>query len=258
MTDPFHTGWQHAAFAALRTQIDLLTVSLVASIGIGMTAGLLAWRERTEPGGFALVLMLAGQCWWSVTLFFELNIPDVATKLLVANIRWVGIVVIPVGWLLFALDYTGRSQYIRPRVVASLFVVPAITVVLALTTQQNDLLYVASEPVRSGGVTLLNRTPGPWFWVITAYTYTLGLVGSIPLLELVRNKELPFRGQSSAVLLGTLMPWASNALFLADVIPVEGLDPTPFAFGIAGVAYLGALTRFRLLGDSPSPSRRGR
>jgi PAS domain S-box-containing protein len=36
------------------------------------------------------------------------------------------------------------------------------------------------------------------------------------------------------------------------------LDPTPIAFLVSGVAYLGALTRFRLLGTNPSPNRRAR
>jgi signal transduction histidine kinase len=237
---------------------NLLTPVLLVTIAIGMTAGLLAWRERPEPGATPLVAMLAGQTWWSAFLVFELEATGLAAKVFLANVRWAGVVVIPVAWFLFAMEYTGRDGYVRPRNVALLSVVPALTVLLAVTGEFHDLLYVDTMLVETGGVVTLDRTPGPWFWVITAYTYLLGLLGSIPLLALVRSHALPFRRQSLALLVGTLAPWASNVLFLADAIPVPGLDPTPVAFAVSGVAYLGALTRFRLFGTNPSPTRRAR
>jgi signal transduction histidine kinase len=238
--------------------VELLTPILLITIAIGMSAALIAWRERPEPGATPLVVMLAGQSWWSAFLVLDLEATSLPMKVLLADVRWIGVVAIPVAWFLFALEYTGRDEYVRPRNAALLSIVPAITVVLALTGQYNDLLYVDSELVTQGGATTLSRTPGPWFWVITAYTYLLGLLGSIPLLDLVRSDAVSFRGQSVALLVGTLVPWASNVLFLVGAIPVPGLDPTPIAFSISGVAYLGALTRFRLFGTNPSPNRRAR
>ncbi|WP_345779986.1 histidine kinase N-terminal 7TM domain-containing protein [Natrinema marinum] len=222
----------------------------------GATAALLSWRERPEPGSAPLVVMLAGQCWWSALLIFDLEASTLGAKVFWANLRWIGVVAVPLGWMLFSLEYTGRDQYVRPRYVALFSVVPLLTVVFALTG--NPLLYTESELVRKGGLLLLSRTPGPWFWVITAYTYLLGLLGSVPLLDLIRNDSLPFRGQSAALLVGILAPWVSNIFFLADAVPVPGLDPTPVAFSISGVAYLGALTRFQLFGTSPSPNPRAR
>ncbi|MFC6824082.1 histidine kinase N-terminal 7TM domain-containing protein [Halopelagius fulvigenes] len=238
--------------------VTLLPPVLFVTITVGTTAAFLAWRERPEPGSVPLVAMLAGQCWWSAFLIFQLQATTLDSKLLWMNLSWVGVVVIPVAWFLFALEYTGHDQYVRLRYVAVLSVVPLLTVLLAVTSRSHDLLYVESTLVRRNGVATLFRTAGPWFWVITAYTYLLGLLGSIPLLGLVRSDSLPFRGQSIALLVGTLAPWASNALFVAGVVPVTGLDPTPIAFAVSGVAYLGALTRFRLLGTNPSPNRRAR
>lgn len=234
----------------------LLSVILLATIAIGTAAALLAWRERPEPGAVPLVTLLVGQCWWSALLVFDLQASTLETKLFWANLRWIGVVVIPVAWLLFSLEYTGRDRYVRPRYVALLAVVPALTVAFALT--DSPLLYTDSRLVREGGALFLSRTPGPWFWVITAYSYLLGLLGSLPLLALIWTGSLPFRGQSIALLVGILAPWVSNALFLAGAVPVRGLDPTPAAFAITGVACLGALTRFRLFGTSPSPTPRAR
>lgn len=235
-----------------------IAFTLMIAIGIGISAGLLAWREYPEPGSFPLVVMLAGQSWWSATLFLEFQATAFGTKLLLADVRWIGIVLIPVGWLWFSLEYTGRNRYLKPHYLAALMIIPVMTVFLALTGQFNSLLYRGSEVVTSNGLSYLARTSGPWFWVITGYTYLLGLLGAIPLLDLIRDNNLLFRGQSTALLVGIAAPWIANALFLAGMLSRTGFDPTPIAFGISGVAYLGALTRFQLLGYSPTPSSSAR
>jgi signal transduction histidine kinase len=231
---------------------------MLVTVVVGMTAALLAWRERQEPGAVPLTAMLAGQVWWSVFFIFEHRAPTLAGKVFYSDIQWAGVVVIPVAWLLFALEYTGRDRYVRPRYVALLSVVPVVTVALVATDGYHDLLYLDTRLITESGRSVLDRVGGPWYWVITGYTYLLGLLGSIPLLGLVRSDALPFRGQSLGLLVGTLAPWASNVLFLAGAVPVPSLDPTPVFFAVSGVAYLGAITRFRLLGTSPSANHRAR
>ena len=238
--------------------IDIATLVLALTIAVGVSAAFLAWRDRSEPGATPLVAMLAGQSWWSVCLVFQLEASTLAEKTFWVNVSWIGVVIIPVAWLLFALEYTGRDRYITPTSVGLLSVVPAITIILAALESHHSLLYTDASLAWRFGAPLLSQTPGPWFWVIGVYTYLLGLLGAIPLFELLRSETLPFRGQSIALLVGTLAPWVSNALFLAGVIPSVGPDPTPIAFAVSGVAYLGAITRFRLLGTSPSPNRRAR
>ncbi|UIO99651.1 ATP-binding protein [Halobaculum sp. CBA1158] len=235
-----------------------LVAVMLVTIAVGTTAALLAWRERPEQGAVPLAAMLAGQVWWSVFFVFEIRASTYAGKVFYSDIQWVGVVVIPVAWFLFAMEYTGRDQYVRPRYVALLLAIPAVTVALAFTQNAHDLLYLETTLVTEDGVRLLRRTGGPWYWIVTGYTYLLGLLGSIPLLGLVNSDAVPFRGQSLGLLVGTVAPWASNALFLLGVMPTPGLDPTPVFFAISGVAYLGALTRFRLLGTSPSPNHRAR
>jgi len=235
-----------------------IAASLMIAIGIGISAGLLAWREYPEPGSLPLVVMLAGQSWWSVTLFLEFQATSLATKLVLADIRWIGIVLIPVGWLWFSLEYTGHNRYLKPQYIAGLLIIPLFTVFLALTGPYNSLLYQSSEVITNNGLSFLSRTGGPWFWVIAGYTYVLGMLGAIPLLDLIRDNNLLFRGQSTALLVGIAAPWIANAAFLSGAFPLTGFDPTPLAFGISGVAYLGALTRFQLLGFSPTPSRSAR
>ena len=239
------------------TTTPLLLVMLLTII-VGVSAGILAWRERPEPGARPLALMLAGQSWWSVFYVFQLQATTLPQKVFWSNVEWLGVVVIPVAWLMFALEYTGNDQYVRPRYVAALSVVPAVTVGLALFGDPQNLLFLDAYQVQANGASFLQQVPGPWWWIIAAYTYLLGLLGTIPLLRLIRSDSQSFRAQSAALLLGTLAPWASNALFLVGAPPFDVIDPTPIAFSVSGVAYLGALTRFRLFGTSPAPMANAR
>jgi len=240
------------------TLVDGLTAVLLVSIAASFAAALLAWRERPEPGASAIVLMLAGVVWWAAFLVFELQASTVARKILWSDVQWVGVVVIPVAWLLFALAYTGRDEYVRPQVVAVLAVVPAVTVVLAATSNAHDLLYRSTTVVSYGDLVLLERTGGPWYWVVAAYTYVLGALGFVPLLGLIRSNAVLFRGQSAALLFGSLTPWVTNILSVAGVLPLPEFDPTPIAFAVTGVAFLGAVTRFQLFDASPAPNWRAR
>jgi len=94
--------------------------------------------------------------------------------------------------------------------------------------------------------------------VYFGYTYLLGVLGSIPLLDFIRSEATVFRGQSGAILLGTVVPWATNALYLGGVVSVPAFDPTPVAFLVSGLAYLGAITRFQLFSTTPSASQHAR
>ena len=233
-----------------------LTLVLAASIAIGAAAAILAWRARPEPGAVPLVGLLAGQSWWSTCLIFQLRAPDAAGKLLWTELAWFGVVAIPVSWLLFALEYTGRDRYVTPRTVAALAVVPAATVALALSGQYHDLLY-AETVTGSGGVVSVEQG-GPWYWVVAGYTYLLGVLGMVPLVGLITSDAVAFRGQGAALLAGLFAPWLTNAGYLAGVVPTLGVDPTPVGFAVSGVLFLGALTRFRLFGVSPAPNTRAR
>ena len=235
-----------------------LSVALLIAVTIGLSAAILAWRERPEPGATWLAVLLAGQAWWATFLVFELEATTLPAKALWYDVQWVGVVAIPVGWLFFALAYTGYDRYVTPASVALASVVPAATVAVAAAGDPGNLL-AADRVVRETAVgTFLDVIPGPLYYVIAGYTYLLGAVGSFPLIQLIRDDARPFRGQSAALLVGTAAPWAGNVAYLSGAIPIPGLDPTPLVFVVSGVAYLLALSRFRLLTLAPAPRRRAR
>lgn len=236
----------------------VMKLVLVASVGIGVSGTILAWRERSEPGSIPLVFLLAGQCWWSAALLFRITGADIGEKIFWVDVSWLGTVVIPVAWLFFSLEYTGYHRYVRPRYIALASLIPAITAFISLTNDYHHLLYVDSTLIEQNGATVLTRSPGGWHWVIAGYTYLLGVLGAIPLLQFIRSDVATFRGQSVALLVALVVPWATNILYLGGFLPTAGIDPTPVAFTVSGVVYLGAITRFQLFGKNPTPIRQAR
>lgn len=235
-----------------------LSVALLVAVTVGLAAAILAWRERPEPGATWLSALLVGQVWWATFLVFELEAATLPAKALWYDVQWVGVVAVPVGWLFFALAYTGYDRYVTPFSVAAVCIVPAATVAVAAAGDPGNLL-ATERVVRETAVgTFLDVVPGPLYYIIAGYTYLLGAVGSVPLLQLIRDDARPFRGQSAALLVGTAAPWAGSVAYITGAIPIPGLDPTPLVFVISGVAYLLALSRFRLLTLAPAPRRRAR
>jgi PAS domain S-box-containing protein len=60
------------------------------------------------------------------------------------------------------------------------------------------------------------------------------------------------RHQSLALLVGATIPWVGNAVYLARLIPVPGLDITPLAFTASGLLCVWGLYRYRLFDLVPT------
>lgn len=234
----------------------LLTTLLLVSVAVGTGAAILAWRERPKPGASPLVALLAAQAWWSTCIVFRLQAATIPAKIQWLQLGWVGVVCVPVAWLYFALEYTGRDRYLRTPYIAALAVVPAITVALVVLGN-HDLLVIESYTIGTDGVVRFEQG-GPWYAVVAGYTYLLGLCGVAAIVELVTSDAVAFRGQGVTLLIGLAAPWVTNVGFLLGAFGTAGVDPTPIAFSVSGVAYLGAITRYQLLETNPAPRRRAR
>jgi signal transduction histidine kinase len=235
----------------------LLVSALYASVAVGVAAAILAWRQRPDPGATPLVWLLGGQTWWSVCTLFRVSSGATGAELFWTRVGWVGVVVVPVAWVSFALEYTGRDQYLTRRYVALLSTVPVVTVLLAFTPEYHDLLVIRQTTPGPGGRAVIDQG-GVWFVLIAAYTYVLGVVGVVPILGMLWSTASTFRGQSTTLLLGAFTPLVTSILFNLGAFGDPTVDPTPIAFAVSGVAYLGAISRFELFGKSPAPNWRAR
>jgi signal transduction histidine kinase len=198
--------------------------------------------------------MLCGT-WWSTTTGMVLLATTRRWLIFWSQLQWLGIAFIPVCWLLFTLEYTGRDEYVTFRTAVSLSILPSVSLSLALTTGVHDLLYSEMTVATDGAATLLALTPGPWFWIHVVYSNVLLLTGTVLIVQLAVGTHRRYLGQAAALLGIVLLPWIASIANAFEVTPVAHLDPTPLTFVVTGVAGIVALRRYDVLDAIPVTDR---
>jgi PAS domain S-box-containing protein len=225
----------------------LYVILLFSVAGIAAMLTAVAWRHHSAPGAPAFALLMLTVVIWSFAYALELSSADLPTKLLWTRVEYLGIVVLPAAWFAFACQYTGHETWLTRRIIALLAIEPLVILLLIWTNQYHSLFWGTVSLAPGDPVFAWRSTRGIAYWVHAAYTYVVLLIGTILLIRaFIRSKGL-YRGQAAGILLGALVPWVSNGIFLAGVSPLPQLELTPFAFLVTGVMIAWALFRFRLL-----------
>ena len=223
--------------------ISLLAISAVMLAGVVPVA----WKRRRLPGGYAFLALAFATFEWTLGYGLELGAPSLNAKLILTDLEYLGISVVPVAWFVFALQYTHHGKWLTAGRLIGLAAVPAITVLLLWTNDHHGLMQQNVALDVSGPFPAISKTYGPWFWVHYAYTFFLLLVGSIFLLQRLIRSTSSHRGQAVSLLFAVVPPWIVNAFHLARIYPIHRLDLTPIAFGASVFALAFALYRYRLL-----------
>ena len=235
-------NWHYTPYAIL------MLLAAVASLLLAFYA----WRRRGVPGATMLALMMVAGATWATAYGLEMVSVTAPTKFFWANLKYLGIVMVPLFWMLFALSYTGWGRrWITRRTLALLAVVPLVSLVLIWTNQAHHLFWNSRWLDASGPFLAVDAVYGPWFWVHTAYCYLLILAATVLLIRALVSPLRLYRGQRVALLIAVLVPWAGNAANLYGLNPVPNLDPTPLAFTVTGVALTWSLLRYRFLDILP-------
>jgi len=225
------------------------------SVVVAAALSLLAWRARPRVGATPFAITMFCGTWWAATTGMVLLATTRRWLLFWSQLQWLGIAFIPVCWLLFTLQYTGRDEYVTFRTAVALSVLPSVSLSLALTAGVHDLLYSEMSVATDGPVTLLALTPGPWFWIHIVYSNVLLLTGTVLIVQLAVGTHRRYLGQAGALLCIVLPPWIASIANAFGVTPIEHLDPTPLTFVLTGVAGMVALRRYDVLDETPVTDR---
>jgi signal transduction histidine kinase/PAS domain-containing protein len=210
----------------------------------------LAYRGRhfrTNTLGKTYLGLMAVLACWSFAVVMEHFSLDLSAKVFWIKMAYFGIVGLPVVWLIFALIYTKREKWVTRRNVALLLIIPLLTLLAAWTNNVFHLMWkdIWLDTSLSPPVDAVSHNF--WFWVHSAYCYSLLLLGTVCLFDLFIKSKGIHRQQAISLLLSALVPWVANFLFIVGIKPFAVVDPTPLAFAITGVVFFWALSRLQLL-----------
>jgi PAS domain S-box-containing protein len=233
-----------------RQSIPYIVPLIIATV-ISVALALQAWRRHTKSGALVFALLMVAVAEWSLGYALELNSSVLSGKIFWGKVQYLGIVITPIAWLVFSLQYTNRAGWLTPRYLILLLVVPVITLSLVWTTELHGLVWQEMSLDPNSSFPALMVSYGAWFWVHLSFSYVLLFLGSFWVIKLLLRLPHLYRSQAFLLLFAALAPWLGNALYILRLMPVPHLDPTPFAFTLSGMAFGFNLFQFRLLDIVP-------
>ncbi|MEZ5100094.1 MAG: histidine kinase N-terminal 7TM domain-containing protein [Thermoleophilia bacterium] len=192
-------------------------------------------------------LVLAGL--WSVLHGLELGLTGHDARELLGDLKYVGIALFLVAYLLLALDWTGRGARITRRLVLGLAAPGAAVVVLLALPGTHDLVRELPEARPDGSFPAVEA--GPVFWAWFAYAYALLLAGTGMLVARGVRLAAVHRRQALVLLVAVVLPLAANIAFNLGLDPFADAELTPMAAMVTAVVVLGGVLRFRLADIAP-------
>ncbi len=213
-------------------------IPLLLTVALGGVVAMSAWKRRNMPGTYPLFWMAIAAGAWALFHALEISSLDIQLKLIFSNIEYISIVSIPVLWVLFALDYSGldHGRHSRFETLMLLSIVPTITLILVWTNQWHGLMRQAISLDMSGPFSTISKAYGPWFWIHTAYSYSLAAVGSMIVGHTIFHPSRIYRSQALILMIGTVIPWIANAAYLVyRGRAFSGIDITPTAFAVSAL-----------------------
>lgn len=223
------------------------SILLVSAVLAGIVT-FAAWRRRSYSSAAPVftLFMLACTVWCLTYSIHWSSIPR-PFELFWLNSTYLGVVTVPLAYLLFVLQYTGKEALITPKRIIYLAVEPILALLFLWTDSYHGLFYRGLDV--HGNNAILHG--GPAFWVNTLYSYLLILIAFIILVRFAVRAKNIYRKQAVVLLAGSLIPWLSSVISLTGLNPLPSLDLTPFAFTFTGLAFAYALFNLQFLNLVP-------
>ena len=224
---------------------------LAAATADVLGAAHLLRRRRRAVGGAPLAALLLGGAAWCLAYALELGTDGRGVREFWGSAEFAGAEVVPAGWLLFVLQFTGRGQWTGRRLLAALAVEPvAVGAALALPATHDLVRRFAPGPLAP----VPHVVVGPLYWPHFAWATALS-VGATALLvvRLVRISRGYVR-QTVTLAVAAAVPLAANAASSFGLGPARTYDPTPLAVSAGALVLVWGVLRYRLL-DLLPPAR---
>ncbi|MGD2247632.1 MAG: histidine kinase N-terminal 7TM domain-containing protein [Candidatus Methanofastidiosia archaeon] len=217
---------------------------VVAALTLAVSALYIWWRHRVIAAKTLSFIFLSGSGW--ITMYaVELAETDLHTKIFWSKLQYFFIIAALLGWLVFTLQYTGRTHWITHRTIILFSVIPFTTAILVATNEYHGLIWSSTQLKTMGSFIVMENTHGAWFWVHTAYSYIILMFGSILLIQLlIRSKQL-YRWQIGALLLAAFFPLLHSILNILRLYPVPYLSVAMLLFPAGSLVVALSIFRFR-------------
>ncbi|NWG20792.1 MAG: PAS domain S-box protein [Chloroflexi bacterium] len=222
------------------------TLPLLTSALLAIVIALTVWRRRTVPGAAPLMILSIAAAEWSFAYALEIAATPAAAAIFWARLQYLGIMTLPVAWILFALEYANLHHRLTRRALALLLAIPVLTQIAVWTNDYHGLIWPQIRLGTVGSFAILNFSHGPAFWICNIYSHLCLAFGAFLLLRRFFGAPRLYLRQVAVFVAGAAAPWLGNGLYVLKLTPWPGLDLSPFGFTFtaAAIAFGGLRLRF--------------
>jgi diguanylate cyclase (GGDEF)-like protein/PAS domain S-box-containing protein len=230
-------------------QFSVIHIIPLIAAGISLLVAVSVWQKKEVPGSICLAYLMVALAEWTFLETIEKSVYGEASKILVSKIQYLGIVSVPVLFLIFAARYSQQDRWLNRRREIGLWLLPALTLILVFTNEWHQLHW--SGFIFNFETNWLTYLHGPWFWIHTIFSYLCIFLATVLLIRSIFLIRESYRRQIWLVLVGALVPWIANIIYLFGKTPISGLDPTPIALIVTGLLITVSISGFRLIDLTP-------
>ncbi len=205
------------------------------------------WPIRRSPGAAYLLWAIFCVLVWTTASIFEITSENLALKLLWTKVQYLGIAFLALAIFSFALVYSGRGKWLTRNRFLLLLILPLGTFFIAVSNGWHHLLWstIGMPPGTLIGPLVVGK--GPWYYVNIVYSYILLIISTAYFIHFAYKNRNLYRQQALIMLIGMLIPWVGNILYILRSGPIPGFDWTPLTFTLAIIAFAIGFSRFNLL-----------
>jgi PAS domain S-box-containing protein len=232
-------------------QFQPYLVLLGGAIIVALLVAWACWQRRDAPGARAFAVLMLAVAWWAAFRALEGAAQAYDVKLTFGKLTYLGIASVAPLWLMVAISYCGFGRWLTRRNLIVLWIIPGITIVLALTNDWHGWLWSSVLPATEATNGNLFYERGWWWYLTLTFNYVALLVGSVLLLRQALLMGRALRLQAVFLIVAVTIPWAANILNFLRIYPVPGFDLTPFALALTGAIMAIGVFRFHLFDLMP-------
>ena len=231
--------------------ITVFSVIFLCTSLTSFFVGFLAWQRRSVNGAKDLTRLMLAAGIWSFFIIFETASTSESGKIFWSKLAYLGAVSTPLFYFLFVLRFTGKEKIISVRNTIFLFIIPTITLILAMTNESHQLIWSGFSSI-SSETNMMEYYHGKAFWIgYVGYSNLLMLFATILLFNFIFHHTKTFLLQGILVFIAGLFPWLASIVYLSGINPIPGLDLVPGSIVISGILYVYAILYIRFLDLAP-------
>jgi hypothetical protein len=132
---------------AMSWQPSLYFISILLTFAVMGFLALYAWRQRKLTGASAFMWLALSECYLALAEVLFMVSRTQERALFWFDTRFLSLASMPVLWLIFVLEYTGRRNWLSKRLMAGMFIIPVITQVMIWTNSLHGLWLILQRKV---------------------------------------------------------------------------------------------------------------